>query len=176
MPSNPHEDMSERSTPTDTSSSNNEESALQTPISSPNHSNAPPPTSDYADTCASRLACPVSSCQAVFRGEMAHRHFWRHLKNPEISSLEGGEEVIWLNLHKVEHERFLSALEEDKVEEERMSRTDEFKSRAKNMGITDESFVAEKVAIWEGMWAAEQTGNDIQYGAGILLDAATGAD
>ncbi|KAG0135477.1 hypothetical protein HOY82DRAFT_600274 [Tuber indicum] len=161
MPSSPHEDMSERPPPTNTCSSSDEEAALQTPISSPNHSNAPP-RGDSDNTFPSRLACPVSSCQAVFRGEMAHRHFWRHLKNPEISSLEGGEEVIWLNLHKVEHERFLSALEEDKVEEERMSRTDEFESRAKNMGITDESFMAEKVAIWEGMWAAEQTGNDIQ--------------
>ncbi|KAG0642340.1 hypothetical protein HOY80DRAFT_1036903 [Tuber brumale] len=60
------------------------------------------------------------------------------------------------------------------VEEERRSRATEFEMRARSMGITGERLVAEKVAIWEGMWAAEQTGNDIQYGAGILLDAATG--
>jgi len=30
------------------------------------------------------------------------------------------------------------------------------------MGITEEKFVAQKVAIWEGMWAAKQNGNDIE--------------
>ena len=29
------------------------------------------------------------------------------------------------------------------------------------MGITGENFVAQKVAIWEGMWAAKQNGDDI---------------
>ena len=30
------------------------------------------------------------------------------------------------------------------------------------MGITDENLVAQKVAIWEGIWAAEQTGDSIR--------------
>ncbi|KAG0135469.1 hypothetical protein HOY82DRAFT_600262 [Tuber indicum] len=64
----------------------------------------------------------------------------------------------------------------NRAEEERRSRTAEFESRARSMGITGEKAIAEKVAIWEGIWAAGQAGNDIQYGAGILLDAATGAD
>ena len=34
--------------------------------------------------------------------------------------------------------------------------------RARGMGITEEALVAEKVAIWEGMWAAEQSGDDIK--------------
>ena len=71
------------------------------------------------------------------------------------------------------------------------------------MGITDQRLVAEKVAIWEGTWEAEQKGDGInvsilysfpsgccsgivaswnggliaiQYYAGILLDAVSGAD
>ena len=51
--------------------------------------------------------------------------------------------------------------EEDKAEEERESRAAEFELRAKNIGITEAKFVAQKVAIWEGMWAAEQNGDDI---------------
>ena len=38
----------------------------------------------------------------------------------------------------------------------------EFELRARSMGITEEALVAEKVAIWEGMWAAEQNGEDIK--------------
>ncbi|KAG0135478.1 hypothetical protein HOY82DRAFT_600275 [Tuber indicum] len=164
MPSSPHEGMSERSTPTDTSSSKNERVARQSPISSLDPANAPH-ASDPADTSPSRLACPVSSCSAVFKGEMPHRHFWRHLKHPDLCGLIGDEEVAWVNLHKTEHERFLAALaEDDKVEEEGKSRTAEFESHAKTMGIIGERSVAEKVAIWEGMWAAEQAGNDIQVG------------
>jgi len=34
------------------------------------------------------------------------------------------------------------------------------------MGITEERFVAQKVAIWEGMWAAEQ--NRDQIGVSFL--------
>ena len=29
------------------------------------------------------------------------------------------------------------------------------------MGITDENLVAQKVAIWEGMWVAKQSGDNI---------------
>ncbi|KAG0642346.1 hypothetical protein HOY80DRAFT_1036924 [Tuber brumale] len=61
--------------------------------------------------------------------------------------------------------------EDNEVEEERKSRTTGFELRAKNMGIIGAKSVAEKVLIWEGIWAAEQTGNDISVG--ILLDVAT---
>ena len=40
-------------------------------------------------------------------------------------------------------------------------RTAEFELLARNMEITEEALVAQKVAIWEGMWAAEQSGEDI---------------
>ncbi|PUU81128.1 hypothetical protein B9Z19DRAFT_1122548 [Tuber borchii] len=68
-----------------------------------------------------------------------------------------------------------SEVEGDKVEGERKSRVAEFELRARSMGITDENVVAQKVAIWEGMWVAKQNGDNIGYDAGILLDAATGA-
>ena len=42
-------------------------------------------------------------------------------------------------------------LVEDNNTEERNSRTAEFKLRARSMGITGEKFIAQKVAIWEGM-------------------------
>ncbi|KAG0642343.1 hypothetical protein HOY80DRAFT_1036921 [Tuber brumale] len=174
MSSNLHEGRSESSTTTGTSK--NERSSSQTPISFLSPANAPP-ESGSADPCRSRLACTASSCSFVFRGEMPHRDFRRHLKHPDLCGLTGDEGAAWLNLHQIEHERLLHALaENNRAEEERNSRTAEFELRARNMGITGERSVAEKVAIWEGMWAAEQAGNNIQYGAGILLDAATGAD
>jgi len=52
-------------------------------------------------------------------------------------------------------------LAEDNRAEERNSRTAEFELRARTMGITEERFIAQKVAIWEGMWAAEQDHDDI---------------
>ncbi|KAG0135475.1 hypothetical protein HOY82DRAFT_536653 [Tuber indicum] len=52
--------------------------------------------------------------------------------------------------------------EDSRAEEERKSRTAEFELRARKMGITRQESIAEKVAIWEGMWAAGQTGNDIE--------------
>ncbi|KAG0642345.1 hypothetical protein HOY80DRAFT_1106725 [Tuber brumale] len=174
MSSNSHEGGSESSTTTDTSSKNGR-APSQTTIFFPNPANAPP-KSDSADTCRSRLACPVSSCSSVFSGGKAHRDFWRHLKHPNPCGTTGDEGAAWLNLHEMEHERLLHALEDNRAEEERNLRTAEFELRARNMGITGERSVAEKVAIWEGMLAAQQAGNDIQYDAGILLDAATGAD
>ena len=63
-------------------------------------------------------------------------------------------------------------VEEDKAEEERESRAAEFELRAKNIGITEAKFVAQKVAIWEGMWAAEQNGDDI--GVSTLYSAPFG--
>ena len=52
-------------------------------------------------------------------------------------------------------------IENNTAEEERRSRIAEFELRARSMGITDENVVAQKVAIWEGIWAAEQNGDSI---------------
>jgi len=43
-----------------------------------------------------------------------------------------------------------------------MLRTAEFELRARNMGITEDALVVQKVAIWEGMWVAKQNGKDIE--------------
>ena len=55
----------------------------------------------------------------------------------------------------------IEAVEGDISEEGRKSRTAEFELHARSMGITDENLVAQKVAIWEGMWAAKQKGDSI---------------
>ena len=52
---------------------------------------------------------------------------------------------------------------------QKMLRTVEFELRAKNMGVTEKALIAQKVAIWEGMYAAEQSGDSI--GVGILYSA-----
>ena len=52
-------------------------------------------------------------------------------------------------------------LVENNNADERELRTAEFELRARAMGITGEKFVAQKVAIWEGMWVAKQNGDDI---------------
>jgi len=49
---------------------------------------------------------------------------------------------------------------------EKMLRTAEFELRARNIGITEEALVAQKVAIWEGIYASEHSGDSI--GASIL--------
>ncbi|KAG0642342.1 hypothetical protein HOY80DRAFT_1036920 [Tuber brumale] len=170
MPSKRHGGVSERSTPTDTSSSKNERTAKQAPISSLNAGNGPPTAGPADTTGPSRLAYPVCSCSSVFQGEMPHRYFWRHLKQPDLCGLSV---VVMNQTDKVD---IIECPEDNKAEEERELRTAEFESRAKSLGITEEKSIAEKLAIWEGMWAAEQAGNDIQYGARILLDAATNAD
>ena len=59
------------------------------------------------------------------------------------------------------NEGITKLVEDNNAEEERKSRTAEFELRAKNMGITGEKFVTQKVAIWEGMWAAKQNGDGI---------------
>jgi len=52
--------------------------------------------------------------------------------------------------------------EDDRAEEERRSRTAEFESRARSMGITNEQLIAQKVAIWEGMWDAQKNNDSIR--------------
>jgi len=51
------------------------------------------------------------------------------------------------------------------VKGERFLRTAGFEQRARNMGITEKGLVAEKVAIWEGMHTAEQSGD----GTGVTI-------
>ena len=63
-------------------------------------------------------------------------------------------------------------VEDDKAEEEKQSRAAEFELRAKNMDITEAKLVAQKVAIWEGMFAAKQNGDDI--GVSTLYSALFG--
>ena len=66
----------------------------------------------------------------------------------------------------------MKLIEDNKAEEERKSRIAEFELRAENMGITRENLVVQKVAIWEGMWAAKQSSDDI--GVGILFSLLLG--
>ena len=49
----------------------------------------------------------------------------------------------------------IKLVEDNDTEEERKSRATEFESRARNTGITKENIMAQKVAIWEGMWTAK---------------------
>jgi len=55
----------------------------------------------------------------------------------------------------------IRVIEDNRAEEERQSKTAEFKLRAKDLGIAEEKFVAQKTAIWEGMWAAKRNGDAI---------------
>ena len=148
-------------------------------------------SSTLANTGPSPLACPVPSCLLVLKGQAPHRYLKRHLKCPGLHGRTGNEKEAWLKLHNMEYERLLAALgstplpqspnpkealganqadyvgiiklvEAIKAEEERNSRALEFEVRAKNMGITEEEFVAQKVAIWEGMWVAKQNSDDIR--------------
>ena len=72
-------------------------------------------------------------------------------------------------VNQADHVDVIKLVEGNKAEEERKSRAAEFELRAKSVGITEEKFVAQKVAIWEGMWAAKQSGDDI--GVSILYSA-----
>ena len=55
------------------------------------------------------------------------------------------------------------------MEEVRKSRIVEFELRAKNMGIAEEKLIAQKVAIWEGMWVAKKSGDKIGVSTPILF-------
>ena len=45
-----------------------------------------------------------------------------------------------------------------------MLRAAKFELSAKNMGITEKALIAQKVAILEGMYVAEQSGDSIEVG------------
>lgn len=59
--------------------------------------------------------------------------------------------------------------EANRAKAQKRLRTAGLEQRARNMGITEEALVAQKVAIWEGMRAAEQHGKDIEVS--IILNA-----
>ncbi|PUU83371.1 hypothetical protein B9Z19DRAFT_1119451 [Tuber borchii] len=172
MSQNSHEGISGLYLPTYTPSSSGNEIVSQTPTP-PNLSKAFHDTTP--DPGAPTLACPVSSCSLVFKGDIAHGYLWRHLKRPGIHGRTGDEKIIWLNLHKTEHDRLLATRitpaqrkhEARKAKARKMLRTVEFELRARNMGVTEKALIAQKVAIWEGMYAAEQSGDSI--GVGILI-------
>ena len=94
--------------PTYTSSSHENENAIpQSPTSSSNLSKVLRDTIPLNPGSPS-LACPVSGCSLVFKGETAHGYLWRHLKRPGIHRRVGDEKTAWLNLHKIEHDRLLA--------------------------------------------------------------------
>ncbi|PUU83356.1 hypothetical protein B9Z19DRAFT_1061048 [Tuber borchii] len=173
MPRSPQEDISAGYVPTDAdnSASSPENQAIfqQIPNSSsilvealPNATNVNP----RLDT----LPCRVLSCSFVFKGKFPYGYLWRHLGRPGAHGLTGDERTAWENLHKIEHDRLLVTRitpaqrrrEANRAKVRKRLRTAEFEQRAKNMGITEEALVAQKVVIWEGMRAAEKHGRDIE--------------
>ena len=70
-----------------------------------------------------------------------------------------------LEVDQANHVDIIKLVENGDTEQARESRATEFELRAQNMGITEAKFVAQKVAIWEGMWAAKQNGDDIGVSA-----------
>ena len=72
-----------------------------------------------------------------------------------------------LEANRADPVNIIKLAEDNNEEEERNSRNAEFELRARSMGITEEKFIAQKVAIWEGMWAARQSGDHI--GVSILF-------
>ncbi|PUU81131.1 hypothetical protein B9Z19DRAFT_654024 [Tuber borchii] len=99
---------------------------------------------------------------------------WRHLKLPRVDGRTGDEKDAWENLHKIELERLLatcsSRRRSARVQTHKRLGIAEFELRARGMGITEEVLVAQKVKIWEGIWVAKKNGEDIEYGALVLLD------
>ncbi|KAG0640972.1 hypothetical protein HOY80DRAFT_1040512 [Tuber brumale] len=115
------------------------------------------------------IVCPVSVCSLVFGGEAPDGYLWRHLRRPGIHGRTGDEKSAWLHLHKIEHDRHLATRvtparrkrEVNRLKAQKILRTAEFELRARNMGITEKALVDQKVAIWEGMFVAEQNGDSI---------------
>jgi hypothetical protein len=54
-----------------------------------------------------------------------------------------------------------------KLAQQRTSRAAAFMMRAKEMGITDATLIADKLAIWEGIWGDKEKGDSI--GVSILF-------
>ena len=81
-----------------------------------------------------------------------------------ISSHNTSLKVV-LEVDQANHVDIIKLVENSNTEEARKSRAAKFELRAQNMGITEARFVAQKVAIWEGMWATKQNGDDIGVSA-----------
>ncbi|KAG0129179.1 hypothetical protein HOY82DRAFT_611037 [Tuber indicum] len=180
MSLNSHKGTSRRSlvtttttAPSPTSKSHN--TIPKIPTSFPNLSKALP-DSTLAKTAPLALTCPVATCALIFKGEMSHGYLLRHLKQPGIKSGAGDENDTWLQLHKIEYDQLVAAgitpaqseRDANMMGAPKASRAARFESLARNMGITDESLVAQKIAIWEGMYVAEQSGDSIGDGEGRL--------
>ncbi|PUU72545.1 hypothetical protein B9Z19DRAFT_1137296 [Tuber borchii] len=103
---------------------------------------------------------------------MAPGYLWRHLKRPGVCGRIGDEKAAWRNLHRIEHDRLLPTRitraerrrEANKAKTQKKLRASKFELRARNMGITEKSLIAQKVAIWEGTYAAEQSRDSIGVG------------
>jgi len=55
------------------------------------------------------------------------------------------------------------------VKTQKRLRNAEFEQRARDIGITEKALIAQKVAIWEGMWTAKQSGRDIEVSSLVAL-------
>jgi hypothetical protein len=98
-----------------------------------------------------------------------------------MSRRTGDEKAAWLRLHKIEHDRLLALgvtpaqrkREARKVRDLKASSAAGFELWARSMGITEKRLIDQKVAIWEGMYTAKQSGDSIGHGAWVLLDFST---
>ncbi|KAG0135489.1 hypothetical protein HOY82DRAFT_536663 [Tuber indicum] len=176
MARNSAKGISEGYTPSNTDTANTSYSGNER--TTPPSSNTSPtllgalPDSTPANLTPPALSCPVSVCSLVFKGQMPQGYLWRHLNHPGIYGRTGSEKDTWLHLHKVELDRLLATRvtpaqrkrEANRLKAQKMLRSAEFGLRARDMGITERVLVDEKVAIWEGMWAAEQNGDIIDVG------------
>ncbi|KAG0633643.1 hypothetical protein HOY80DRAFT_1026243 [Tuber brumale] len=166
--------MSERYAP-----SNTDTATTSCPEGERSHPQNPNPSSSFVKALPDStptnpmpptLACPVSVCSLVFKGDMPDGYLWRHLNHPGIHGRTGHEKDAWLHLHKIERDRLLVSRitpaqrkrEANRIKAQTMLRTVEFELRAREMGITERVLVDQKVAIWEGMRAAEQSGDSIE--------------
>ncbi|KAG0639276.1 hypothetical protein HOY80DRAFT_1022630 [Tuber brumale] len=176
MSHNPHESTPGSYVPTTatTTSSGNESTSPQDPASSPKLSQALPDSSPV-DAGPLALACPVLGCPLLFRGEKPHGYLKRHLKRPGVYKRTGDQRVTWIHLHNIEHDHLVAAgispaehePEAGGVGTQKVARLDEFELRARNMGITEKALVTQKMTIWEGMYAAKESGDSIDVS--ILL-------
>ncbi|KAG0129178.1 hypothetical protein HOY82DRAFT_611035 [Tuber indicum] len=162
-------------------SSSGNKTTIPRNLTSLSNPSKPLPDSAPANSGPPALACPVPSCPLVFKGQMSQGYLWRHLKRPGICRRTGDEKAAWLHLHKTEYDQLIATRikpaqrkrEANRVRARKVSRATMFERRAKNLGVTEERLVAQKVAIWEGMYAAKQSGDSIGYDAWVLLDFCT---
>ncbi|KAG0641789.1 hypothetical protein HOY80DRAFT_1038320 [Tuber brumale] len=172
MSLNSHESVSSCYMPTTiTTPSSSSDNGKTVPNDTNSSSNVSKTLPDFApaNPAPPVLTCPVPSCALAFKGEMSHGYLWRHLKRPGIYRRTGDEKAAWMKLHKIEHDQLVAAgitpahrkRETNRVRAQKVSRSARFALRARDMGVTEESLVAEKVTIWEGMYAAKESGDSV---------------